>query len=226
VKITAAEAIVKTASVEVRVLTLSGKQVTLAVFRQLQEEDIFDCTGALPSLRGVPWGHVNYCPNGDKCRAPESYIRTEHLHVVWQLGEELRRARVDKGARRPVGWGDDDAPTAASRKAALILVAAMRREAVDVPRGTGGGLLVDLGGYRMELLRPDWRDQQEYALWMFAAEAHGAPAGIPPLADAEREWITAAKSCIDTRKKIAKFAEHSKMLYSNLAALPQLFIAV
>ena len=35
--ITAREALVKTAAVDVKVLTISGKQVTLAVFRQLQE---------------------------------------------------------------------------------------------------------------------------------------------------------------------------------------------
>lgn len=76
---------IRTASVEIRALTISGKQVTLAVFRQLREEPLIaeDAT-----LNGVPWGTVNYHP--DKCGDDP-----EHLHVVWQRGNELLRARVN-----------------------------------------------------------------------------------------------------------------------------------
>ncbi|HEU5230956.1 MAG TPA: hypothetical protein VFU49_24255 [Ktedonobacteraceae bacterium] len=37
-QITAQEATIKTASIEVKVLTLNGKQMTLSVFRQLKDE--------------------------------------------------------------------------------------------------------------------------------------------------------------------------------------------
>lgn len=87
IPILAHEAVVKTATVEVRSLTITGKQVTLAVFRQLQEEDLVDYFNGF-ELAGVPWGHVNYHP--DKGCADEG----RHLHVVWQKGEELRRALV------------------------------------------------------------------------------------------------------------------------------------
>lgn len=80
------EACLKTATVEIKALTVSGKQVTLAVFRQLQEERLMDSDG---EFRGVPWGHVNYHPDG--C-ATEGY---PHIHVVWQKGSELRRAKVE-----------------------------------------------------------------------------------------------------------------------------------
>jgi hypothetical protein len=79
-RITTHEAQLKSAAAEVKALTISGKQVTLSVFRQLQEEELLDRESA--QLRGVPWGHVNYY--WGECKA-------DHLHVVWQKGEELRR---------------------------------------------------------------------------------------------------------------------------------------
>jgi hypothetical protein len=76
---------VTTATVQIRTLTVSGKQVTLAVFRQLIEKPVIDAgTG---ELAGLPWGTVNYHP--DKWCTEAGH---EHLHVVWQDGEELRRA--------------------------------------------------------------------------------------------------------------------------------------
>ena len=74
---------IKTATVEIRTLTVSGKQVTQAVFRQLREEMLIDYDG---EFAGQPWGTVNYHP--DKCGDKE------HLHVVWQRAAELRRCRV------------------------------------------------------------------------------------------------------------------------------------
>lgn len=69
-------AVIKTASVDVRVLTLDGKQVTLAVFRQLRQESLHDVD------QPVIWGTVNYF-FGD--------CKPGHLHVVWQRGDELLR---------------------------------------------------------------------------------------------------------------------------------------
>jgi hypothetical protein len=83
-RITTHEASIKTATVEVKALTISGKQVTLSVFRQLPDEDLIDPeTG---QLTGEPWGRVNYF--WGNCTA------AAHLHVVWQKGDELRRACV------------------------------------------------------------------------------------------------------------------------------------
>ncbi|MBQ1118535.1 hypothetical protein [Streptomyces sp. C3-3] len=84
-QLTTQNATITTAAVEVKTLTISGKQVTLAVFRQLKEEPLIAEDG---TLNGEPWGSVNYHP--DKCSAA-----AEHLHVVWQKGTELRRAYVD-----------------------------------------------------------------------------------------------------------------------------------
>jgi hypothetical protein len=86
-KLTSENAIIKTASVEVKTLTISGKQVTLAVFRQLPARDIISDEG--PALKGVPWGTVNYHP--DKCSE-----EAEHIHVVWREGSILARSITAK----------------------------------------------------------------------------------------------------------------------------------
>lgn len=81
--LTVEEATIKTATVEIKTLTISGKQMTLAVFRQLQEESISEREMQFPSDMNV-WGRVNYHP--DKCA---DY--SEHIHIIWQKKEELRR---------------------------------------------------------------------------------------------------------------------------------------
>lgn len=80
--ITIEEAQLKTFSVSARAITINKRQMTLAVFRQLFEEGLYDRETL--ERRGEPWGIVNYhwkdgCPSG------------EHHHVVWQNGNELRR---------------------------------------------------------------------------------------------------------------------------------------
>lgn len=82
---------IKTAAVEIRTLTISGKQVTLAVFRQLREEPLVAKDG---TLNGVPWGTVNYHPVPKQCED----VR-DHWHVVWQKGSELLRSTVTKSVR-------------------------------------------------------------------------------------------------------------------------------
>jgi hypothetical protein len=85
-QLTTQNATITTATIEVKALTIGAKQVTLAVFRQLQEETVIRPLNAKLVSEEL-WGTVNYHP--DRC-ADEP----EHLHVVWQKGVELRRARV------------------------------------------------------------------------------------------------------------------------------------
>jgi hypothetical protein len=90
-KILDREATIKTAVVEVKALTVSGKQVTLALFRQLEEKALID--PATGDFKGIPWGWVNY--HFDRCHEDG-----DHRHVVWQEGENLRRNQVnEKGGR-------------------------------------------------------------------------------------------------------------------------------
>jgi hypothetical protein len=85
--LTVLNAEIKTAAVEIRTLTVGGKQVTLAVFRQLHEEKLVNRDG---TLNGTPWGIVNYHP--DKCGDLADYA--PHIHVVWQRGTDLLRSTV------------------------------------------------------------------------------------------------------------------------------------
>jgi hypothetical protein len=95
--LTVQNAEITTASVEIKTLTVSGKQVTLAVFRQLLEQPLVREDG---TLTGEPWGIVNYHP--DKCAGSS----VAHWHVVWQDRRELRRSTVSVtpafGTFRPV----------------------------------------------------------------------------------------------------------------------------
>lgn len=81
VSIKVQEATVRTAAVEIKALTVNGKQVTMGLFRQLKNEPLVDIETGL--LRGVPWGTVNYFFGS--CSA-------DHSHIVWQSGDELRRS--------------------------------------------------------------------------------------------------------------------------------------
>jgi hypothetical protein len=88
---------ITTARVEIKTLTVSGKQVTLAVFRQLRRVPILPDDGV---LAGDPWGTVNYHP--DKCAdvAP-------HWHVVWQHGTDLLRSAVSVAPPEGLFWPDE-----------------------------------------------------------------------------------------------------------------------
>src|SRR5258707_3932356 len=77
------DAQIRTVSMEIKSMTIDDRQVTLALFRQLIEEDLISRAG---TLNGLPWGFVNYHPG--KC----ADSKLEHWHIVWQKGDELRRA--------------------------------------------------------------------------------------------------------------------------------------
>lgn len=129
-QIDAHEATVRTATVEVKTLTINGKQVTLAVFRQLIDAEVIDTRGMLPRVNGQTWGSVNYHP--DKC-AEDS----EHLHVVWQQGDHLRRAYLSLTKRTSTILSRQD-----SAQALFVLACALRVL-------EGDELAVESSGYGM-----------------------------------------------------------------------------
>jgi hypothetical protein len=99
--ITTSDASIQTAPVDVAVVRIGKRQMTLSAFRQLYEEPIFDHDRG--QLRGLPWGLVNY---HDKwCW---SSAGGAHLHVVWQLGRELRQCNVPKEANRDAAFRTSD----------------------------------------------------------------------------------------------------------------------
>jgi hypothetical protein len=95
---------VKTMSVEIRALTLNGKQMTLSVFKQLpggafleknynkkkEEYEYTFCPG------GIPWGYVRHHPDR-MCR-----ILDPHLHLVWQWEGKLYRDYVNEDDIRAI----------------------------------------------------------------------------------------------------------------------------
>ena len=89
--ITVKNAKLQTVTVAIESLTVNGRQVTLAIYRQLIEEELIDYSG---ELRGLPWGTVNYHPHCE--------FKGPHVHVVWQKGDQLRRATqlIDDNDRR------------------------------------------------------------------------------------------------------------------------------
>jgi Na+-transporting NADH:ubiquinone oxidoreductase subunit NqrF len=86
---------VKTMSVEIRALTLNGKQMTLSVFKQLPNEDFYEWVSetsddirvvAVPG--GIPWGFVRHHPD-PMCRRMDP-----HHHIIWQYRDKLFRASL------------------------------------------------------------------------------------------------------------------------------------
>jgi hypothetical protein len=93
VALAAHEAIIQTASVNIQTLRVGKKQVTMGLFRQLPRDILLDPQTL--QLRGVPWGHVNYWWDGDGSGSVyHTQASSAKLHVVWQLGDTLKRAIV------------------------------------------------------------------------------------------------------------------------------------
>lgn len=76
-------AVLHTAAIDVKIMRLEKRQVTLSVFRQLQEQSIFDPDKEPARLVGTPWGRVQYLWKG--CPDWANY------HLVWQFENQLRR---------------------------------------------------------------------------------------------------------------------------------------
>ncbi len=77
---------IKTAAVEIKTLTVSGRQVTLSVFKQIIEEPLLDEVAM--KLNGTPWGTVNYFVKDD--------LSEFKINIIWQKGSELRRCAIFK----------------------------------------------------------------------------------------------------------------------------------
>jgi len=112
---------ITTAAVEITTLTIRGKQVTLAVFRQLQRRELIATDG---TLNGVPWGTVNYHPY-KRCD-----VSSRHWHVVWQDGDELCQDAVNQAI---------DFYSLRTEAADRFISACVAREAAGLAHGYFGG---------------------------------------------------------------------------------------
>lgn len=86
-RVNVGDANVKTVNVKIKAVSLNNKQMTLAVFRQIPEEDILN--RCVAQLNGTPWGLVNYSWK-------EQNYDSNHIQVLWQKGNELRRCLIEK----------------------------------------------------------------------------------------------------------------------------------
>lgn len=81
---TASNTEIVTATIQIHTVTVNAKSMTQNIFRQLIEQPVINTAGR---INGTPWGVVNYHP--ERCEDAKP-----HLHVVWQLGDQLRRSWV------------------------------------------------------------------------------------------------------------------------------------
>ena len=86
-RISVEDASLSTATVEIQTITVRGRKVTQALFKQFQKESIFNDD---LSLNGVPWGWVSYFWGLDATLAS-----ADAINLVWQKGSELRRCVLD-----------------------------------------------------------------------------------------------------------------------------------
>ncbi len=189
---------VRTATVEIRTLTVSGKQVTLAVFRQLKSQPLIQGDG---TLAGQPWGVVNYHP--DKCGDDN-----EHLHVVWQSGTELRRAAHSAPSPQWMRSANGDA-----------LIQALYCENGH-RRPTGSGLIDDRFHryYNFKVGGLTWFGGDPVS---HNADAYSDPKPCPDLRSADLLVEVNAEAAEEIRCR-----ERELQSWQVLTELPQLFIAV
>lgn len=97
------EAVVHWATLEVRILAIEQEMMGRGIYSQILQEDLFardEESGAVATPlepRGDIWGWVNACPT-DSCRNA-----TNHVHVVGEVGGELRLDVVPEWAGDIVG---------------------------------------------------------------------------------------------------------------------------
>ena len=84
-------------TVQIKILEVKGKQMTIAVFKQLITEEIVDYSSG--KLMGEVWGFVNrhddYQSHYVLAPYQSHYVLAPHLHIIWQKGNELRKDRIE-----------------------------------------------------------------------------------------------------------------------------------
>lgn len=213
-------------SVEIKTLTVSGKQMTQALFRQLEIEDLI--TPEL-KLKGVPLGRVNYFPS--PCNDKRS---ASHLHIVWQKGEELKRDCVyeqypSEECLKPYRAGLESAV-----KGLFVAEIYAKPEDQD-KRWTDGEFKIirELDDTSLSLNGPWVRlvdaahqlayshTQELIAAVETAREEAGRDYGLSILTVDQ-----AAQYCENARSRLNSFQAGYRKVVESLKALPQLFVGV
>jgi hypothetical protein len=245
--LTTHEATVQTVQVEIKVLKVGKKQVTMGMFRQLPHDLLLDPETV--QLRGVPWGHVRYRWDGD---GSHWCGRGPKLHVVWQLGDELRRGWVsEEPDRQWMTWyqkaiQDDMDDWVLARLPSARQFELKTRPGIDDGQDVvidNTPIHTDLDTLAVKVLRDYWywrdrdpedvaeilasqsakRDQKRQALHAYQAlyNARFGQTSLPEI------MISVSKQKLHAhlRDRDAYQAEWAQQ-WQVLSALPQLFIAV
>lgn len=225
--IAADQAKVSTVSVDIQVVRVGNKQMTLAVFKQLVRKPLIDWNTV--QLRGIPWGWVNY---------HKDCISADHLHVIWQDGNRLLRNDVYQYYIYKTSQWEEIRSRAKEALADAAAVHFLQREPED---GTGfwrefreklkqNGLIeCRLGGVDLSVSPGEftvlqavkeflWRKEER---WRSEAEVrlrdkYGEVPDFQELWEKVQNAVGEAEQILDKWDK----------LYSSLKSLPQLFIAV
>lgn len=231
-------ALITTATVEVKTLTLSGKQVTLSVFRQIPESALIDKESL--ELRGPAWGWVNYHP--DKC-ADDAH----HIHVVWQSGSALLRSAAYASPQ----WAPESKLhlDRLAYQYAMSLIGAACVEALSVAQEGADVIYIGLNDSLVGALLKGWRYSSvgllygsvEYDGQMYRFSMAANLGSFPGRSETAnilnflwREWdycgsptprVCAASLDRAIAVNAAYFAKYGE-LYKSLCGLDQLYIAV
>lgn len=202
----AKEAKILTAAVEVKTITIRGKQMTQSVFRQIPVENVIDHVGR---IRGTPWGLVNYY--FDRCK--NKSLERGHLHVVWQDGDCLKRACVELEPH----WGFNKS---GSKKVSdrVEMYDKWIDNIVDYANKVAAGRRIFfIEGYA-EALGVEKNKGDVSAMTTDAVSAR-----LAAVREIRSKWAAELGRALAVEAQInADYAES----YATLAALPQLFIAV
>jgi hypothetical protein len=202
--ITVQQADIHTAAVEVAIMRISGKQVTLSVFRQLKEEPVVDTDG---HFVGLPWGTVNYHP-------PKECSGSSHVHVVWQKGSELRRAVLTQPTKSLAAWSEASADW-------VVAASAQGWRPSQLPRWDQDSVRVQFPSGVCEVDLP--RALRDFWIAESAVYQHREPVH-PDRPPASEEQLRA-----EVEADVRDFYERDRqrrLRWDEVRALPQLFIAV
>ena len=220
---------VSTATVQVKTLTISGKQVTLAVFRQLMNEPLINLVTG--ELNGKPWGIVNY-------PLTECKDKPSHLHVVWQREHELMRSCVHKTAP----WQGTEAAECVHYAGERMAISLAYKRELDqnlITRRWGHSgdfmLAVSSCGINFEIELPKSHGYYNHSDFQFS----GTPSDNDwkeeerkkRLLELDSESIAqSSQELIDTfngaAREVREFIDQYNDSYSQIESLDQLFIAV
>lgn len=195
---------IETAAVQIRTLSIGAKTMTQGIYRQLPDQEVINTAG---QINGTPWGVVNQ-HNGD-CNG------NEHLHVIWQLGDQLRKDYV---------LGPEDArfehPAAARYAMAFIAEGATQFD-IDSPlrayrsREAPGGATARFSVVGMQFLA-------NIPLRFLSAWEHG----LNDLSDLRASAMEYSGTELVPSAEVAKLlpVDAYKASWRTLDELPQLFI--